>query len=169
MDCKSYLYESLTNPGAFLVPGFEHIMPDMRRQLADDQIWAVVAYLQSQGGEVTVTAQDYGKSTEAARGGRARCRGPGAHRHDGASGASQGEGMRRVSCARRYGSADRALRSTGWGGVCDRIRSGARSSCLTRTPPRAIEKFAGTMPATFGQQLSAAQLEAMVQFLAGRK
>src|SRR5919108_4971028 len=68
MDCKAYLYESLTNPGAYIVPGFENIMPDMRRQLADDQIWATVAYLQSLGGEVTVTASDYGKSTEAPTG-----------------------------------------------------------------------------------------------------
>jgi hypothetical protein len=30
-------------------------------------------------------------------------------------------------------------------------------------------QFAGMMPQTFGSQLSAAQLEAMVQFLAARK
>src|SRR5215207_3040734 len=58
MACKAYLHESLVAPGAFVVPGFEPIMPDMRRQLADDQIWALVAYLQSLGGEVTVTAAD---------------------------------------------------------------------------------------------------------------
>jgi hypothetical protein len=34
---------------------------------------------------------------------------------------------------------------------------------------KGYEKFAGMMPQTFGQQLSAAQLEAIVQFLAGRK
>ena len=62
MDCKAYLYESLTNPGAFVVPGFENIMPDMRKQLSEDQIWAVIAYLQSQGGEVTVTAADIPKA-----------------------------------------------------------------------------------------------------------
>src|ERR687886_467234 len=58
MDCKAYLYESLTKPAAYVVPGFEPIMPDMRKQLSEDQIWAVIAYLQSQGGEVTVTASD---------------------------------------------------------------------------------------------------------------
>src|SRR6185369_3083956 len=58
MDCKAYLYESLVKPGAFVVQGFEPIMPDMSKQLADDQLWAVVAYLQSQGGELTVTASD---------------------------------------------------------------------------------------------------------------
>jgi hypothetical protein len=34
---------------------------------------------------------------------------------------------------------------------------------------KGYEKFAGTMPATFGQQLSAAQLEALVNYLASRK
>ena len=58
MDCKAYLYQSMTNPGGFIVAGFEPIMPDMRRQLSEDQIWATVAFLESQGGEVTVTAAD---------------------------------------------------------------------------------------------------------------
>src|ERR671933_1176296 len=58
MDCKAYLYESLTSPSAFVVSGFEPIMPDMRRQLSNDQIWATVAFLQSQGGEVSVTGED---------------------------------------------------------------------------------------------------------------
>src|SRR5215218_10102659 len=52
MSCKDYLHESLVNPGAYVVAGFQPIMPDMRRQLSDDQIWAVIAYLQSIGGEV---------------------------------------------------------------------------------------------------------------------
>jgi cytochrome c551/c552 len=34
---------------------------------------------------------------------------------------------------------------------------------------RGFAQFAGMMPQTFGSQLSAAQLEAIVQFLAGRK
>jgi hypothetical protein len=34
---------------------------------------------------------------------------------------------------------------------------------------KGYEKFAGTMPLTFGQQLSAAQLEALVGYLARRK
>lgn len=34
---------------------------------------------------------------------------------------------------------------------------------------RGYEKFKGIMPKTFGDQLTAAQLESLVQFLAGRK
>ena len=56
--CKEYLFASLTSPGDSIVPGFQNIMPDMRRQLPEDQIWAAVAYLQSLGGEITVTGAD---------------------------------------------------------------------------------------------------------------
>src|SRR5918992_2495733 len=58
VSCKQYLHEAMIEPGKYLVPGFDNIMPDMRRQLPDDQIWAVIAFLESQGGEVTVTAAD---------------------------------------------------------------------------------------------------------------
>src|SRR5437016_888345 len=70
MDCKAYLYESLTAPSAFIVKGYEPMMPDMRRQIQADQIWAVIAFLQSQGGEVTVTGDDI-KSTSSNTGGAA--------------------------------------------------------------------------------------------------
>src|SRR6266542_3489052 len=57
-DCKAYLHEALTQPGAFVVTGYEPIMPDMTRTLSPQQIWAVIAYLESQGGSVDVTASD---------------------------------------------------------------------------------------------------------------
>ena len=34
---------------------------------------------------------------------------------------------------------------------------------------KGFENFAGVMPKTFGTQMNAAQLEALVQYLAGRK
>ncbi|MCH8936043.1 MAG: cytochrome c, partial [Gemmatimonadetes bacterium] len=49
MDCKAYLYESLSQPAEYLVDGFTAIMPDARRQLSAEQIWAIIAYLQDQG------------------------------------------------------------------------------------------------------------------------
>jgi mono/diheme cytochrome c family protein len=58
MDCKAYLKESLESPNAFVAPGFQPIMPDIRRILSAGQIWALIAYLESQGGEVTVTAEE---------------------------------------------------------------------------------------------------------------
>jgi len=164
-DCKAYLYESMTNPGAHVVSGFDNIMQDMRRQLSEDQIWAVIAYLQSQGGEVTVTAADLPKAPAP---GAAPAAGPaptatlepvalltekgclGCHVLDG-KGPPIGppfDGMgRRISV--------------------DRIRRGIITP--NADTAKGFEKFAGTMPATFGSQLTAAQLEAIVAFLAGRK
>ena len=57
-DCKEYLYASMVEPADYVVEGYGPIMPDMRRSLSNEQIWALVAYLQSVGGEVTVTGAD---------------------------------------------------------------------------------------------------------------
>src|SRR5467141_1397612 len=62
-DCKAYLYESLTNPRAYVVPGYEPIMPDMGRILSPQQIWALVAFLESNSGTVDVSASDIPSST----------------------------------------------------------------------------------------------------------
>ena len=74
LDCKAYLYESLTQPNAFLIDGFPGIMTDASRQLSADQIWAIVAFLQSQGGDVTVTAADIPRAEGS--GGAAAAAGP---------------------------------------------------------------------------------------------
>ena len=57
-DCKAYLHQSMIDPNAYVVEGFQPIMPDMSRTLSEAQIWSLIAYLQSQGGEVTATAAD---------------------------------------------------------------------------------------------------------------
>jgi mono/diheme cytochrome c family protein len=168
MDCKAYLYESMTNPGAYVVPGFENIMPDMRRQLADDQIWATVAYLQSLGGEVTVTASDYGKSTEAPTGTSPAASGPALTATMEPLQLLQEKGC--VGCHAINGAGPPIGPSFDGMGrrlSADRIRRGILQP--NADTARGYEKFAGMMPATFGQQLSAAQLEAIVQFLAGRR
>src|SRR5437762_11209102 len=53
-DCKAYLYESLTEPSKFVVPGYGPIMPDMRRNLDNAQIWAAISFLESPRGVATV-------------------------------------------------------------------------------------------------------------------
>jgi len=53
-----YLAQSIYDPNAFIVPGFNPGMPVINKPpigLTDDEIKAVVAYLQSLGGQVTVT------------------------------------------------------------------------------------------------------------------
>src|SRR5438309_12102456 len=57
-SCKDYLFESLDNPTAFVVPGYQPIMPVMTKQLSPPQVWSVIAFLESQGGTVDVTASD---------------------------------------------------------------------------------------------------------------
>src|SRR5207302_29336 len=57
-SCKQYLYESLDNPTAFVAPGYQPIMPVMTKQLSPPQVWSVIAFLESQGGTVDVTASD---------------------------------------------------------------------------------------------------------------
>ncbi len=53
-----YLAQSLYEPSAFIVPGFNPGMPVINKPpigLTDEEILAVIAYLQSLGGKVTVT------------------------------------------------------------------------------------------------------------------
>jgi len=166
-DCKSYLHEALTQPGAFVVPGYEPIMPDMSRTLSPQQVWAVIAYLESQGGTITVTASDVPatsttSTTSTSSGGSiaggssdpmaiihaAGC--IGCHKH-GAEGAPVGPDLTHV------------------GGRLS--AAGIREAILLPDAKisKGFESFAGVMPKTFGDQLSANQLEALVRFLAGRK
>jgi len=56
----AYLAESIYDPNVFIVPGFNPGMPVINKPpigLSDQEILAVIAYLQAQGGKVTVTLQ----------------------------------------------------------------------------------------------------------------
>jgi len=168
--CKAYLYESLTEPSKVIVSGFEPIMTDMRRQLSNDQIWATVAFLQSQGGEVAVTADDIKKTAPApAAGGGSVVPGGAAitstmdpvalHNEKGCVGCHQLDG--------KGGAVGPAFDHIGARLTADNIR---RAILLPNADTaKGFERFAGTMPVTFGQMFSAAQLEALVQFLASKK
>ena len=165
-DCKSYLHEALVHPGAFVVPGYEPIMPDMSRTLSPQQVWAVIAYLEAQGGSVTVTASDIPAASPGGSGGAA---GPGV-----AGGSTdptailQGAGC--LGC-HKLGSEGAAVGP-------DLTRVGARLNAAgireaillpDAKISRGFENFAGIMPKTFGDQLTANQLEAVIRFLAARK
>lgn len=61
MDAKTYLIESLYKPENYLVPGYGKIMPAVWKApiaLSKLEIEAVIAYLQSQGGEIDPTPYD---------------------------------------------------------------------------------------------------------------
>lgn len=58
MSAAAYLAESLYEPNAFIVPGFNPGMPEINKPpigLTDQEILAVIAFLETLGGEVTVT------------------------------------------------------------------------------------------------------------------
>ncbi len=70
-----YLVEALCKPGDYVVDGYANIMPPQQANLKPGQIQAVVAYLQSLGGDATVKGtdtqvfKDYGCVTAGATGG----------------------------------------------------------------------------------------------------
>jgi mono/diheme cytochrome c family protein len=167
-DCKAYLYESLTSPKAYVVSGYEPIMPEMGRILSPQQIWALVAFLESNGGTVDVSGSDIPPSTTSTTS-------PSSTPSAGIAGGSTDPMtiIRGAGCTGCH-------KISGEGGAIgpDLTHVGARLSAnLIRESillpdaktAEGYEKFKGVMPKTFGHQLTAEQLEALVQFLASHK
>src|SRR5205807_1081866 len=64
MSAKQYIIESLLQPGAYLVEGYPNIMPQVDKPpiaLNRSEVWALTAFLESQGGNVDVTLDDFPK------------------------------------------------------------------------------------------------------------
>jgi len=60
LNAVEYMAESLYEPNKFIVPGFNPGMPNINKPpigLSDEEILCVIAWLQSLGGEPTVTLQ----------------------------------------------------------------------------------------------------------------
>jgi mono/diheme cytochrome c family protein len=67
-SAKQYLIESLIEPHAFVVEGYPPIMPAVDRPpigLNRSELWALTAFLQSQGGTVDVVLDDIPKTAGA--------------------------------------------------------------------------------------------------------
>jgi len=168
-DCKAYIYESLTNPRAFVVTGYEPIMPEMGRILSQQQIWALVAFLESNGGTVDVTASDIPASSTTSTTSTAST----------ASAGIAGGSTDPMTMIRGAGCTG-CHKINGEGGAIgpDLSHVGSRLSAnLIRESillpdaktAKGFEKFKGVMPKTFGHQFTGEQLEALVQFLAAHK
>ena len=166
-SCKQYLFESLDNPTAYVVAGYQPIMPVMTRQLPPEQIWAVIAFLQSQGGTVDVTGADIPVTTSttstSSSGGGAVAGGStdpmtifraagcvGCHKI-GAEGGNVGPDLSHLGSRRSAES------------IRTKILDPASSTA------KGFERFAGIMPKSFGTMLTAGQFEALVRFLAAHK
>ncbi len=164
--CKEYLYSSLILPADYLVGEYAPIMPSVERTMNQQQIWALVAFLESQGGEVTVTGADIQTeepgSDGAVAGGAAA--GP-------AIAASDPDEIVNQSCTICH-----ILGGLGveLGPALDGI-GGRLSAEEIRTAildpgaavPEGFEDFLGLMPASFGDQLTANQLESVITYLSG--
>jgi len=166
-SCKQYLFESLDNPTAYVVAGYQPIMPRMTAQLSPPQIWSIIAFLESQGGTVDVSGADIpatsttsptsptgggslagGSTDPKAIIGAAGCLG--CHMLDG-QGAKIAPDLTRVGARRSPDSIRKK--------ILDPMSSIAKG----------YEKLAGVMPKSFGTMLTGAQLEALVQYLAAHR
>lgn len=168
MSCKDYLFESITQPAAFVVPGYQPIMPDMRRTLPPEQVWAVIAFLESNGGTVDVTADDVHAAMQAAPEGGAAPAGPPANATLDPRKIIDANGC--LGCHSLHGQGGTiAPHFDGVGSRRDvnSIRAKILAPASSITP--GFEKVAGLMPPTFGQMLTAGQLEALVTYLASLK
>jgi mono/diheme cytochrome c family protein len=173
--CKQYLFESLDNPTAYVVAGYQPIMPVMTKQVSPPQIWALIAFLESQGGTVDVTGADIPAETSGSRPGSAGGSGPTPGASPGFAGGST-DPMAIVNAAGCIG----CHKVNGAGGLIapDLTHVGARRGAESirrkildpsSSIAKGYEKMAGIMPKNFGTMMSAAQLEALVQFLASHK
>ena len=170
--CKVYLYRSLVEPTAYVVEGFDP-MVFQARTFSDAQLWALVAFLESQGGEVTVTAEDVTEEAEASTGATGVAMQPGA----GPSGASGTMDPRQLlqdnlclGCHAIDGVGPPlgpSFDGMGSRRSAEQIRRGILDP--NADTPLGFEAMRGVMPTTFGQTFTAAQLEAVVEFLAARK
>jgi mono/diheme cytochrome c family protein len=166
-DCKAYLHASLVEPSAHVVEGFDPMVFNAK-SFSPAQIWSLVAFLEAQGGEVTVTGADIGDPAAAPAGGA-----PAAGAAPASTSTDPKELLQANMClgCHQIDGAGPPLGPSfdgiGAKRTADQLRQGIIDPNATAFP--GFEQVKGVMPATFGQQLTASQLEAVVAFLAARK
>ena len=167
--CKQYLYESLDNPTAYVVSGYQPIMPVMTKQLSPEQVWSVIAFLESQGGTVDVSASDIPTPSTASPGGGSA-----------GGGAAFAGGSTDPKTIIQAAGCLACHKLDGQGQVIapDLTHVGSRRDAASirkkildpaSSVTKGYEKLAGIMPKSFGTMMNAAQLEALVQYLAAHK
>lgn len=166
-SCKQYLYESMVDPAAYLVEGFGPIMPPQDRILTNNQIWALVAYMESLGGEVTVTAADIQAT---AGGGREAAAGGGGSGEEGGSADDPVALMQDNLCYNCHTLGDRGV---ALGPPLDEIGARRSADYIRRSivEPNAevaegYENLAGTMPPNLADMLGEEGLDTVVEYLA---
>jgi len=176
-DCKQYLYESLDDPKAYVVAGYQPIMPVMTKQLSPPQVWSVIAFLESQGGTVDVTASDIPASSSTSTTSTTSTT-PGGGGGGGSGGFAGGSADPKAIIQAAGCLACHKLDGQGQVIAPDLTHVGSRRDAESirkkildpaSSIAKGYEKLAGIMPKTFGTMMSAAQLEALAQYLAAHK
>jgi mono/diheme cytochrome c family protein len=167
MKAAAYLVESLVSPQAYVVPTFPPIMPNVTKPpigLNRSEVWAAVAFLQSQGGTVDVTLDDVPQIAAAqANGGTASIELPGDPK------AGQAVFMTKAACiachkAGAIGASPVGPDLSNIAGsqtpeyIMGKILDPASKGTVSGFPPN-------VMPKTFGQQLTAKEYLDLVSFL----
>ena len=165
LDCKEYLYQSLILPQNLLVDDFPPIMPPLDRTMNQQQIWAIVAFLQSQGGEVTVTGADI-PSDELA----GAAAGIGASGVPGVAGSDPAEILNQecVLCHMVGGTGVEVgppLDGVGGRLSADEIRVSIIDPSAFAS--EGFQELINAMPPNFGDRFTASQLESVVGYLSG--
>ena len=169
--CKQYLYESLDNPTAYVVSGYQPIMPVMTKQLSPAQVWSVIAFLESQGGAVDVSASDIPASSPTSTTSPGGGGGGGTAFAGGSTDPKviiQAAGC--LACHKLEGQGQVIapdLTHVGSRRDAESIRKKILDPASSVT--KGYEKLAGIMPKSFGTMMNAAQLEALAQYLAAHK
>lgn len=165
-SAEEYLRESLVDPCAFVLSGYDCIMPQTLEQtLGIAKITALIAFLQSQGGEITVTL-----SAEVLEAGDAEARA-------GIAGTTPDDIFANAGCVACHtlsavgatGQVGPDLNAVGGRLSADEIRQSILQpdEVLAENCPTG-PCLPGLMPKVFGDQLSAAQLELLVAFLSSQ-
>lgn len=162
---EEYLYDSIVNPCTFVLTGYDCIMPQTMMQiLGSAKVTALIAFLQDQGGEITVSLGDEEAADDSSTDAGAV----------GVVGETAVEIVAELGCA-----ACHTIESVGAAGLLgpDLSAIGARLSIeeireAILRPDETIsdhcpegECAEGVMPKNFGERLNASQLEVLVTFL----
>lgn len=170
-ETETYLHESLVDPCATVVEGYDCIMPPtLARSLGPAKITALVAFLQSQGGEVTVSLS----ATEAESSAADSVAGPavaGATAEEiFANAAPTCATCHQLDAVEAAGVVGPNLSQIGGRLTPDEIRvSILMPDAVIAEECPGVPCAAGIMPKTYGEQLTAMQLETLVTFLSEQK
>lgn len=175
MDALTYIAESLYRPEAYIVPGFNPGMPAIDKPpvaLSDDEIKLVISYLQTLGGEATMTMATvvpYAQGAEPTSdvdppGGATAAEATAAAQTAavttaGAVGGGDGAALvERYGCNGCHGAGGEAAGLAGVGARLD--RAAIQRWLVAHDPP---------LPASYGQQVTLPDIQAMTDYLAAAR